>query len=60
MEFMIPLPNAAEMNQFDSLTLPLFSTIVKNLRENEFLAATRDVLLPKLMKGEIDVSEIKI
>ena len=60
MEFMIPLPNAAEMNQFDSLTLPLFSTIVKNLRENEFLAATRDVLLPKLMKGEIDVSEVKI
>lgn len=60
MEFMIPLPNAQEMNQFDSLTSPLFATIVKNLRENELLAATRDALLPKLMNGEIDVSAVQI
>ncbi len=60
MEFMIPLPNAEEMSQFDSLTSPLFATIVKNLRENEHLAATRDALLPKLMKGEIDVSSVRI
>ena len=60
MEFMMPLPNAQEMNQFDSLTSPLFATIVKNLRENELLAATRDALLPKLMNGEIDVSAVQI
>ena len=60
MEFMIPLPNAEEMSQFDSLTLPLFATIVKNLRENELLAETRNSLLPKLMNGEIDVSKVQI
>ena len=60
MEFAFPLPNADEMSQFDALTSPLFATIIKNLRENEFLTATRDALLPKLMNGEIDVSAVKI
>lgn len=60
MEFAFPLPNADEMSQFDALTSPLFATIIKNLRENEFLTATRDALLPKLISGEIDVSAVKI
>lgn len=60
MEFAFPLPNADEMSQFDTLTSPLFATIIKNLRENEFLIATRDALLPKLMNGEIDVSAVQI
>lgn len=60
MEFAFPLPNADEMSQFDALTSPLFATIIKNLRENEFLTATRDALLPKLMNGEIDVSAVRI
>ena len=60
MGFMIPLPNTEEMNQFDNLTSPLFANIVKNLRENELLTATRDTLLPKLMNGEIDVSQVRI
>ena len=60
MEFAFPLPNADEMSQFDALTSPLFATVIKNLRENEFLTATRDALLPKLMNGEIDVSAVKI
>ena len=42
MEFAFPLPNADEMSQFDALTSPLFATVIKNLRENEFLTATRD------------------
>lgn len=60
MEFTFPLPIAEEMQRFDSLTAPLFSTIITNLRENELLSATRDSLLPKLMNGEIDISEVKI
>ena len=60
MEFAFPLPNADEMSQFDALTSPLFATIIKNLRENEFLTATRDALLPKLMSGKIDVSVVRI
>ena len=60
MEFTFPLPNAEEMQRFDSLTAPLFSTIITNLRENELLSDTRNSLLPKLMNGEIDVSEVTI
>lgn len=60
MEFTFPLPNAEEMQRFDSLTAPLFSTIITNLRENELLSAARDSLLPKLMNGEIDVSKVQI
>lgn len=60
MEFTFPLLNAEEMQRFDSLTAPLFSTIITNLRENELLSAARDSLLPKLMNGEIDVSKVQI
>ena len=34
--------------------------VLQNQKENERLAALRDTLLPKLMNGEIDVSEVKI
>ena len=39
---------------------PIFAQI-RNLRnENEKLAATRDALLPKLMSGELDVSNLTL
>jgi len=33
---------------------------LNNLLENQHLSQIRDSLLPKLMSGEIDVSEVKI
>ena len=39
---------------------PLFELIGHNLEENKKLASTRDSLLPKLMSGEIDVSDLSI
>lgn len=39
---------------------PLFSQIRSNLDENKVLTQLRDTLLPKLMNGEIDVSEVDI
>ena len=39
---------------------PLFTLIGANIRENACLAILRDTLLPKLMSGEIDVSDIEI
>lgn len=38
----------------------MFVCIASNQRENGSLAALRDTLLPKLMSGEIDVSDIQL
>lgn len=38
----------------------IFKTIACNMTENTKLSAIRDVLLPKLMSGELDVSELDI
>lgn len=48
------------INKFDMLCQSLFEKIYANGLENEKLSQTRDMLLPKLMSGEIDVSNIQI
>ncbi len=54
------IPSQEELQAFDSTIQPIFVEI-RNLRaENDRLAATRDALLPKLMSGEIDVSDLSI
>lgn len=58
--FEITLPDASTLNDFDALTAPMIRVIVSNSFENKKLAATRDILLPKLMSGEIDVSDIQL
>ena len=52
--------NQAAVSQFITQVTPLFALIGANKDENERLAALRDTLLPKLMSGEIDVSEVEI
>ena len=48
---------------FDNIS-PAIKVVVDKIQaneiENEKLAALRDVLLPKLMSGEIDVSKVNI
>ncbi len=46
------------LKEFDALVAPLFDAMLNADRENFKLAAMRDALLPKLMSGEIDVSDI--
>ena len=60
MEFEFPLPNANRMQDFEDITGPMFSQIIENLKENRALATLRDALLPKLMAGELDISELNI
>lgn len=57
-QVMIPSQNV--MQKFDFLCNPLFETILLNQKENIKLAVLRDTLLPKLMSGEIDISELDI
>ena len=54
------IPSKDALSAFDELIQPIFSQI-RNLRdENARLADLRDTLLPKLMSGELDVSDIAL
>ena len=54
------IPNKDALSAFDELIQPIFSQI-RNLRdENARLADLRDTLLPKLMSGELDFSNIEL
>jgi len=52
--------NDTAIADFESLTAPIFDTLFSISKENQRLATLRDTLLPKLMNGEIDVSEVNI
>lgn len=53
-------PNDITLSRFDGLIVPLFKYMNNIARENHRIAAIRDTLLPRLMSGEIDVSNIEI
>ncbi|MEY9532866.1 restriction endonuclease subunit S [Sinorhizobium fredii] len=50
-------PDRAVVAAFGSFVEPMFEKISANGRENRSLAAARDLLLPKLMSGEIRLRE---
>ena len=54
------LPSEEVNNAFSEITLPMFEIIINNQLENQRLAQLRDTLLPKLMSGKLDVSNIEI
>jgi type I restriction enzyme S subunit len=56
----IVLPTKEEMASFTDTVTPLFEAIWVNQVENAKLSNMRDALLPKLMSGELDVSEIDL
>jgi type I restriction enzyme S subunit len=54
------LPDEKTLLKFNQIVFPLFKQIDINNKEIEKLTAIRDILLPKLMSGEIDVSQIEV
>lgn len=54
------IPSEKDYKEISSLMNPLFNLIIANRIEARKLAELRDELLPKLMSGEIDVSEVSI
>ena len=46
--------------EFNELVMPLFEAMIVNDIENLRLADLRDELLPKLMSGELDISDLDI
>lgn len=54
------IPDTGTLAKFNDFCSPIFNE-QKNLeQENQHLASLRDTLLPKLMSGEIDVSNIQL
>lgn len=54
------LPDKDTLRRFDDIVVPMFLQMQNLTRESHKLADMRNALLPKLMNGEIDVSEVKI
>lgn len=54
------LPDNKTLDFFNKMITPMANAIISNQEENQRLAILRDALLPKLMSGEIDVSDIEL
>ena len=60
MTYPVVLPSEEELAGFNTIASPLLEQIYSNRAENKRLSILRDTLLPKLMSGEIDVSDIQL
>lgn len=60
MNYPVVLPDKESLNLFNGLIGPMLDQIATNRIESSRLAALRDTLLPKLMSGELDVSDIDL
>ena len=54
------IPNTDKIDHFNRELSPMFEMIINNQYENTILSNTRDEILPKLMSGELDVSDLDI
>ena len=54
------LPSEEDLSEFQSLVSPMYAQMRINAIENDKLKRLRDSLLPKLMSGEVDVSDIQL
>lgn len=56
----IVIPPASVLEEFESLVAPMYRAMQENDAQSKKLADLRNALLPKLMSGEIDVSDIQL
>ena len=56
----VVIPSITDIKTFDELVSPLFALILENQKENIRLSSIRETLLPKLMSGELDVSDLDL
>jgi len=53
----VVVPSSKALAAFEGIARPLYDRIVANTQESRSLAQTRDLLLPKLMSGEIRLKD---
>jgi type I restriction enzyme S subunit len=58
-EFFIAHPDPETLRRFVDQVSPMFQSIHLLVEKNQNLRRTRDLLLPRLISGEVDVSEIQ-
>jgi type I restriction enzyme S subunit len=51
------LPSEVALEAFNACAEPILDRIISNVHASRTLAATRDLLLPKLMSGEIRIKD---
>ncbi len=56
--FSFLLPPDSVIEEFCHIVTPMYDLIASNIVENQSLAKTRESLLPRLMSGELDVSDL--
>lgn len=56
----VVIPAIDALESFNELIAPMFDQIRQNTDQNKALAHLRDALLPKLMSGELDVSDVEL
>jgi type I restriction enzyme S subunit len=56
-ELSIIVPDADSRHEFNETVRPLRERIWSNIKENEMLSEIRNLLLPKLISGEVRVKE---
>ena len=59
-QIVIKEPPIEIRKQFNEIVFPILNNMICNRSENSKLALLRDTLLPKLMSGELDVSDIDL
>ena len=60
-EYSLMLPNDLSLlKPLDEAVTAMYKQMAQNIDENETLANLRDGLLPRLMSGELDVSEVNL
>ena len=52
------IPDFDTLSKFEDIVAPMYQTVQENKRESDKLAEIRDTLLPRLMSGELDVSNL--
>ncbi len=60
LDFALYLPPDPVIEDFCQIVSPMYDLIASNITENQTLAKARDSLLPRLMSGELDVSDLDL
>jgi type I restriction enzyme S subunit len=56
----VVIPSASALKNFETLIAPMYKAMQDNNIQSAKLAELRDILLPKLISGELDVSSIDL
>ena len=56
----LSIPDSDTSAKFESVVAPMYQTMQQNTKESGKLAELRDSLLPRLMSGKLDVSDLDL